>query len=66
MHERNPDMFGARKRYTMQPPQLAREGTKKTGGCNTYIYVYVYVHVRCNGCVCMYLYPCVCTSKFAV
>ncbi|KAJ1511863.1 hypothetical protein HMI54_000448 [Coelomomyces lativittatus] len=34
LHEHNPALAGGRKRYTMVPPQVAREGSKKTAFAN--------------------------------
>ncbi|KAJ3375046.1 hypothetical protein GGF31_005768 [Allomyces arbusculus] len=34
LHQHNPALAGGRKRYTMVPPQIAREGSKKTAFMN--------------------------------
>ncbi|EIW72295.1 hypothetical protein TREMEDRAFT_26804 [Tremella mesenterica DSM 1558] len=36
LHQHNPELAGDKKRYTIVPPQVAREGTKKTVFSNIY------------------------------
>lgn len=52
LRENNPELAGDRRRTVMRPPQVLREGTKKTvfvnfmDLCKTYVYLYYFYHLH--------------------